>query len=505
MTYNRPPTAQNDSYTTYKNTPLSVGAPGVLANDSDPDGDALTAELVSGPTQGTLTLNPNGSFTYTPPANFAGTVTFTYRAKDSDGAYSSTATVTITVENRAPTAQNDSYTTYKNTPLSVSAPGVLANDSDPDGDALTAELVSGPTQGTLTLNPNGSFTYTPPANWTGTTTFTYRAKDTSNAYSNTATVTITVQNRSPTAQNDNYYTYMGIPLTRSAPGVLANDFDPDGDPLTVELVTPPTNGTVTLNSDGSFVYTPNPGFWGDDYFWYRCWDGTAYSNVARVWIGVLDYPIGQNDSFTIFKNTPTLIPAPGVLANDYDPRGRPLTVSPAVGNCSSPDPSCPVALTIYPDGAVFAVPLANYTGSYSAGWYGLRNSDGQSQCCWTVTIHVQNRSPVAENDSYTTHKNTPLTINTPGVLANDSDPDPSPESLTAELLSGPAQGTLTLNPNGSFTYTPPANWTGTTTFTYRAKDTSNAYSNTATVTITVQNRAPTAQNDSYTTVSYTHL
>ncbi|MCS7240994.1 MAG: cadherin-like domain-containing protein, partial [Candidatus Bipolaricaulota bacterium] len=186
VVYNSHPTAQNDGYTTYKNTPLTVSAPGVLANDSDPDWDALTAELVSGPTQGTLTLNPNGSFTYTPPANWTGTTTFTYRAKDTSGAYSNTATVTITVQNRAPTAQNESYTTYKNTPLNVGGPGVLANDSDPDGDALTAELVSGPAQGTLTLNPNGSFTYTPPANWTGTTTFTYRAKDTSGAYSNTA-------------------------------------------------------------------------------------------------------------------------------------------------------------------------------------------------------------------------------------------------------------------------------------------------------------------------------
>ena len=126
--------------------------------------------------------------TYTPPTGWSGTTSFTYKARDPDGAESNVATVTITVQNRAPTAQNDSYTTYKNTTLNVPAPGVLSNDSDPDGDPLTAVLVSPPSQGSLTLNSNGSFTYTPPAGWSGTTSFTYKARDTSNAESNVATL-----------------------------------------------------------------------------------------------------------------------------------------------------------------------------------------------------------------------------------------------------------------------------------------------------------------------------
>ncbi len=144
------------------------------------------------------------------------------------------ATVTITVQNRAPTAQNDSYTTYKNTPLNVAAPGVLGNDSDPDGDPLTAVLVSPPSQGSLTLNANGSFTYTPPAGWSGTTAFTYKARDVDGAESNVATVTITVQNRAPTDPGTtSYTTYKSQHELRS---VLRRVFwrmttDPDGDPL----------------------------------------------------------------------------------------------------------------------------------------------------------------------------------------------------------------------------------------------------------------------------------
>src|SRR5207245_2518026 len=112
------------------------------------------------PTHGTLTLNANGSFTYTPAANFNGADSFTYTAND--GALgSNVATVSLTIRpvNDAPVAANDSFTTDEDTALTVAAPGVLGNDTDIDSPTLTAVLVSNPTHGTLTLNANGSFTY----------------------------------------------------------------------------------------------------------------------------------------------------------------------------------------------------------------------------------------------------------------------------------------------------------------------------------------------------------
>ncbi|MGH3477235.1 MAG: Ig-like domain-containing protein, partial [Nocardioidaceae bacterium] len=169
----------------------------VLGNDSDPDGDPLTAVLGSGPSHGTLTLNANGSFSYTPAANYNGTDSFTYRA--SDGTLESneaTVTITVTASNDAATAVDNAYSTGEDTTLTVNAPGVLGNDSDPDGDPLTAVLGSGPSHGTLTLNANGSFSYTPAANYNGTDSFTYRASD-GTTTSNLATVTIT-----STATND---------------------------------------------------------------------------------------------------------------------------------------------------------------------------------------------------------------------------------------------------------------------------------------------------------------
>jgi VCBS repeat-containing protein len=388
-TTNQAPTAAADAYSTAEDATLTVAAPGVLANDSDPDGNRLSAVRVSGPSHGTLTLNTNGSFTYTPAANYNGPDSFTYRA--SDGTLTSnlaTVTITVTAVNDAPTAADDAYSTAEDTALTVPAPGVLANDTDPDGTTLTAVLESQPSHGTLTLNTNGSFTYTPTANYNGPDSFTYRAGD-GTLESNLARVTITVtaDNDAPIATNDAYSTAEDTALTVAAPGVLGNDSDPDGDALHTALDSGPNHGTLTLNPDGSFIYTPAANYNGPDSFTYRASDGTLTSNLATV----------------------------------------------------------------------------------------------------TITVTAVNDAPTAADDTYSTAEDTTLTVAAPGVLGNDSDLESS--TLTAVVGTGPSHGTLSLNADGSFTYTPAANYNGPDSFTYRASD-GTLTSNLATVTITV-----TAVND----------
>jgi VCBS repeat-containing protein len=180
--------------------------------------------------------------------------------------------------------------------LNVAAPGVLTNDSDADGDPLTAVLVSDVSNGSLSLNSDGSFSYTPNANFNGSDSFTYTAND-GTADSNTATVSITVNavNDPPTAAGDSYTTDEGTTLNVAAPGVLTNDSDPESDPLTAVLVSDVSNGTLNLAADGSFTYTPAPGFAGTDSFTYRANDGQADSNLATVSVSVIAPPISVAD------------------------------------------------------------------------------------------------------------------------------------------------------------------------------------------------------------------
>jgi ELWxxDGT repeat protein len=188
------PVAVDDAYEATEDTTLTVPAPGVLANDTDGNGDALSAGYASDPANGSVALEAGGSFTYTPDTNFNGTDTFTYVVDDGDGGVA-TGTVAITVNpvNDAPVATGESYTHYgSDTALEVTGPGVLANDADPvEGSPLTAVLDLGPANGTLTLNPNGSFTYQAREDFVGTDSFTYKADDGA-ADSNVVTVSIIV-------------------------------------------------------------------------------------------------------------------------------------------------------------------------------------------------------------------------------------------------------------------------------------------------------------------------
>jgi hypothetical protein len=183
-----------------------------------------------------------------------------------------------------PTAEDDAYSMQHNQTLAVDAPGVLANDTLPAGPIWDITIVS-TSYGGITLDQDGSFPYQPPTNWIGTDFFVYQiAAETASTIgpdaqhaagevpilSDTATVTITVTDAAPIAVDDAYATDQDTELTVDAPGVLANDSDPDGDPLIItSLLTGPTNGSVNLDlATGGFTYIPHEGFVGTDSFSY---------------------------------------------------------------------------------------------------------------------------------------------------------------------------------------------------------------------------------------------
>ena len=199
---NTAPVALADVFDAVEDVQLVIAGPGVLGNDSDAEGTALTVALVSGPVNGSVNLAADGSFVYTPNDDFFGDDSFTYVA--SDGTLSSdAATVTIRVAavNDAPVAVSEAFTGDENTTLSGD---VLGNDTDVEKDPLTATLGTGPAHGTLTLNVDGTFEYTPDADFVGTDTFTYFANDGTDNSADPATVTLTINevNEAPRANDD---------------------------------------------------------------------------------------------------------------------------------------------------------------------------------------------------------------------------------------------------------------------------------------------------------------
>jgi uncharacterized delta-60 repeat protein len=281
---NDEPTPLPDSYATDEDVELMVNAPGVLGNDTTL-GTNPQAVLVQGPAHAnSFTLNADGSFDYVPATLYRGSDSFTYKVVNAI-ATSDTVNVSLTVKpvNHAPAAGDDSYQYQFLSPLSVSAAqGVLQNDTDIDGDTRHAVLVTPPTAGNLTLNDDGSFIFNYPDGLNQALSFTYKVTD-GTLTSQPATVTLTRSlNTAPVAQDEAYTLPDTGIFSIPANGVLANDTDQDGQPLTAMLVTPPAVGTFSFNTDGSFSYTAPPDLAGSVSFTYRANDGIDSGNLATV-------------------------------------------------------------------------------------------------------------------------------------------------------------------------------------------------------------------------------
>jgi uncharacterized repeat protein (TIGR01451 family) len=279
----RQPVALPQTLTTDEDTPLDITLTGMYLQPGP-----VSWEVLTEPLYGELTgVAPD--LLYTPDADFNGEDSFTFMVNDGI-MDSEPATITINVlpVNDAPVAVADTYDTDEDTLLDVTAPGVLGNDTDVEDNPLTAVLDTDVEHGTLTLNADGSFSYMPDADFNGEDSFTYKAND-GELDSEVVTVTITVTpvNDAPVAVDDSYMTAQDMVLdVLAVGGVLANDSDLEDDPLTAVLVTDVQFGTLVLDPDGSFVYTPNTGFNGVDTFTYRANDGELDSELATVTITV---------------------------------------------------------------------------------------------------------------------------------------------------------------------------------------------------------------------------
>ena len=465
------------------------GGLGVLANDRDADGDSLTAELVSGPTHGELSLNGDGTFTYTPDPQFLGFDSFTYLANDGT-ANSSVATVTIEVVdvNSIPQAQNDTYSIDEDGTLSIDVlAGVLANDTDVELTPLTATVAGQPPNGTLALAADGSFVYTPNANFFGTDTFTYRAGDGENN-SPPALVTIAVRsiNDVPLAADDAYEVNEDTQLV-----VMG------GPAMDVTLV--PFGGTWKYLDDGSDQGTAWRGPSFDDSLWSSGLAQLGYGDGDEATVVDCDPNPGDgcqdfsNDNFitTYFRTTFTIDDASRLVGDLRGNFHRDDGIAVYINGIE-------VARDNLPSGATSGTPANQFAFD-----------DGQNVIPFTAPIDLIESGvnyiavEIHQSDGNSSDISFDLELIAQaqpivGVLTNDTDADG--ETLSAELVAGPQNGTLTLQPDGTFTYQPNQDFVGTDQFSYRAGD-GTAFSAPATVTITVHeaNLLPVAANDAFTT------
>ena len=463
-------------------------------NGSDIDGDDLTFAVDGDPSDGTLTLNANGTYSYTPDPDFNGTDSFTYVANDGT-TNSAPATVTITVGpvNDAPVADND--VNSGNEDGGAINGDVSLNDSDVDEDELTFTLVDDVGHGDLTLNPNGTYSYVPGLHFHGVVSFTYRAND-GLLDSATATVTITVAsvNDAPIVTDD---TNSGNEDEGPFNGDLsANASDVDGDEVILAVDTAPSHGTLVLAPYGTYSYTPDPDFNGTDSFTYKANDYQADSAPATVTITVHpvnDAPVAVDDDAAV--NEDSVDNDVTVLVNDTDIDSETITIT-GVGVAAHGDVTIPVG-----GGSVRYTPNADYNGPDS---FTYTISDGGLTSTATVNVIVRavNDAPsfVAGSSIAVEEDRAPYTA--PGwatVIVGPADESAQVPSFTVTtsndslFTAGPSVGS-----DGTLTFTPTPDAHGVATVTVTITDDGGTdfggddTGNTAQFTITVEpvNDAP---------------
>jgi len=477
-----PPVAKNQSATIKSGRSASI-----VLKGTDIDSQTLKFAISMQPENGTLNFGSDfetkGRLVYTPLPNFAGTDSFTF-SLDDGSTISEPAIVSINVTpNHTPVAELLSVTVTEDTSSDITLAG-----SDPDGDTLVYSVVKGPSHGTLRGTPP-NLTYTPNGNFNGPDAFAFRVSDgTADSALGTVSVTVLPTNDPPIASNDNIALLEDMPAS-----VILRGADPDGSAITYAVLTSPEHGTLS-GTEPNLVYTPNENFSGSDRFTFKVNDGDADSLPATISFAITpidDPPTASGDNVTVQEDMPSSIIIKGI-----DPDGDKLTYEivkkPTHGKLDGTPPN----LTYTPD--------LNFSWLDS---FTFRVSDGKAESVpATILISVApaNDPPKAVADVARTAEDTPATID---VLANDIEVDN--ELLKIIAVTQGKNGAVVINPNGTVTYTPNADFSGDDTFTYTLGD-SEDKTDSATVKVAVgtANDAPKITSKPVTTamvdVAYTY-
>ncbi|QKD82284.1 cadherin-like domain-containing protein [Thermoleptolyngbya sichuanensis A183] len=533
---NNPPVDDDENLSVAEDNPLTGN---LLSNATDVDGDTLSitqftigsttytaGDTANIPGVGTLTINANGTFTFTPAPNYNGPVPpVSYVVGDGNGGTdTSTLSITVTPVNDPPIDGDETLSVAEDNPLTGN---LLSNATDVDGDTLSitqftigsttytaGDTANIPGVGTLTINANGTFTFTPAPNYNGPVPPVSYVVSDGNGGTDTSTLSITVTpvNDPPVDGNENLSVAEDTPLSGN---LLSNATDVDGDTLSITQFTIgsttytagdtaniPGVGTLTINANGTFTFTPAPNYNGPvppvSYVVSDGNGGTDTSTLSITVTPVNDPPIDDDETLSVAKNTPL---SGNLLDNATDADGDALSVIeftidgdtyysagdtatiPGIGT-----------LTINTDGTFTFIPVTGYVGPVPPVIYTVMDSSETTDVSTlSITVIPANSAPIDGNETLSVARDNPLSGN---LLSNATDADGDTLSITeftigttkftaGQTANLPGIGTLTINANGTFTFTPATGYTGPVPpVTYTVSD-GNGGTDTSTLSITV--------------------
>ena len=476
------PVATGETATTNEDTAITFTQAELLANDSDSDtatdGQTLLISAVSGASNGTVTLLANGDIRFIPSANYHGQAQFSYTVTDSNGGTASAnVNLTVLAVNDAPVAVGDVLTLAEDTTSIITQAELLGNDTDndtvTDGDTLTITRVFGAQHCTAVLNPDGTVTLDPEANYHGNARFSYEVTDSQGATSITIVIAgVNATNDAPVAVSDSASTLEDVALVLSQSDLLANDSDADiatdGDVLRVASVGNAAHGQVRMLANGQIEFLADANFHGIAGFDYTTSDSFGATSTARVTVNVgavNDAPVAMGETLSAananvaggalgLEDITLAIAASALLANDTDvdtaTDGQVLSIQ-SVSAISGATHGT-LNLVTLPNGQqqVNFVPDSNYHGPVQFGYVVTDGNGGTSTAIASFNVAAVNDLPVATGESASTNEDTSITFTQAALLANDSDVDVATDGQTLFIsaVSGASNGTVSLMVDG---------------------------------------------------------
>ncbi len=463
IAFNRNLKANDDDLTTVEDTPLVINIADLLANDTDTDGDTISFVSLANVINGTAVV-ANGQITFTPTANFDGIARFDYTITDGNGRTDvARVTIEVTPDNAAPILGPDVFDGAEDTPITFTTAQLLANDLDPNGDALTFLGFTGQSAGLRLFElPDGSWQVMPNVNLNGQLTMGYRVSDGREITTGTIAFNFAPVNDGPVILPDAILaTDEDVPLVIPMANLLANDYDPEGDSFTVVEVYDPDNGTVTL-SNGVVTFTPRADFYGNAGFRYVLEDalGARTEGYAQIQVSPsIDPPFTVLDQLSMVEDGSILIDPAQLLANDISPDGDALQF---LGFASS---------AVTQEGALYRfTPQVNQNGIVNLTYTITNGSGVPVDGTVRITIAPTPDAPVAGRDSISMTEDEVLIIEPSILLANDNDPDIQGISITSVARGNGVSARLL--ESGQIEVTPNENFSGTGSFAYTLTDSS---------------------------------
>ncbi|MBS9840159.1 tandem-95 repeat protein [Vibrio alginolyticus] len=486
------PVSGNLAYSVDEDGSIRLSQEQLLSQASDVEGDALTASNLSVDGNATVTQNDDGSFTITPDADFNGDIDISFDISDGTNTVQATADLTVNPINDLPVPQDQQFSVEEDGTLQFTDADLLAGATDIEGDDLSVTGISYEgTDGVLTDNGDGTYSFAPNENFNGDVNFSFDVSDGTDTVSANVDVSVTPVNDPPVAGSTSYTVHEDNSITISDAQLLANSSDLEGDVSIDSVSYSGSDGVLQINGDGTYTFSPNENFNGEVTLDVVVVDEEGATDATTAGITVLevnDPPVAGPTSYTIDEDSVLTFSESQVLLNASDVEGDVELVGISY---DGPDG----IFTVNDDGTCSFAPNENFNGQVQLD-VTIRDEDGaEVDTVINVNVLPINDAPVSGDLAYSVDEDGAITLSQEQLLSQASDIEG--DDLTASDLTVDGNATVTANDDGSFTITPDADFNGDIDIQFNITDGTDTIQATVDLTVNPVNDLPVPQDQQF--------